>query len=814
MRTSESTQIITKFIPKLTHEARIPISNLKTDCTTNKTGNKRIDVIISNVNNQSDKFEDYILTIIEVKQESALYLDIYDEGSLEEVREEYLKLIVENVENYEQSSQNFQYGSIPEKEWFNALIQGLWKAKKLNLEFFAVTNTNRVQFYHTETLKPLYLQRTSTVIENGNFKLEDVVEQLNGLPSFSLLKDLSQSITSQNNICDYRKLNQDEQNEKVSMNEQQFIDLLGRIHNEFYKGSLSGRKKYLGDVILTFLFFKYLEERVLLSGRLHRYQDSGIPLWSEWVNYEDLTLPSKTIAIGQKIYETVKRQLELLANTEDVKDNHGEYIRNYEREYRDFSSILANINQIPDNDIGYTFLAKLYKELNGINTSTSRMENILYLHACNFDVYGSIYEKFKDKDEKEELGQFYTRRHIAKVLARLTLKPYIEKLKGKIHNYINDQTERGSKIDPNRIINIIKEDFEKMKILDPSCGTGGLLTEAYEYLVEEYTTILNGKNKEISSVLSNDAFTGIDIEEDSIKKAKLNMFFAGDGHNRLFRGSSLEKLYNQEIELSDNCDENEWNVIISNPPYGKGKEYTFMKKYIDALPYNGRIGIIIPNGILENPTKVGFRKYILKNIKIESIISLNKFVFAPYTKQKTYMLIGYKRDKIAIDELNGNFIEEQSGIITPKLKFENLSDKIWFYNLDFDGYNLSDDRWETDLVVINDDVPEYIHNDINELLNNYLKPDIIKENQLGVEGELLGVKDESGKHILRKSGYYQLNTDITESNYYNLLPEFYMRPYTPEYLTEDEFEQEVSTIWDEIKDLTTKFQSTMGEVNK
>ncbi|MCS4570139.1 N-6 DNA methylase [Clostridium perfringens] len=51
------------------------------------------------------------------------------------------------------------------------------------------------------------------------------------------------------------------------------------------------------------------------------------------------------------------------------------------------------------------------------------------------------------------------------------------------------------------------------------------------------------------------------------------------------------------------------------------------KKYIDCLPYNGRIGIIIPNGVLENPSKDKFRKYLISNLKIESIISLNKYVF-------------------------------------------------------------------------------------------------------------------------------------------------------------------------------------------
>ncbi|MCW5197834.1 hypothetical protein F1Z41_00900 [Clostridium perfringens] len=43
-------------------------------------------------------------------------------------------------------------------------------------------------------------------------------------------------------------------------------------------------------------------------------------------------------------------------------------------------------------------------------------------------------------------------------------------------------------------------------------------------LEEEYKKILNGKHDYIEEILSKQMFTGLDIEEDCIKKAKLNMF--------------------------------------------------------------------------------------------------------------------------------------------------------------------------------------------------------------------------------------------------------------------------------------------------
>ena len=812
MKTSESTQIITKLIPKLIQEAKIPLRNIKTDCGTYKTDNKRIDIIISKEENNSCNFENDIITIIEVKKENDSYMDIYSNNG-DNVNENIKLLIEKNLKLYEDGKE-LDYTNIEEKAWFNGLIQGLWKAKRLQVNFFAVSNIKRTVFYHTNTLKRIELQRTIEKVVSGKVVKEDCISVLKGIPSYSLLNDMSLKLTEDIYICDYRDLQLYEQNEKSSMNEKEFIEFLERMHTEFYKGSLSGKKKYLGDVILTFLFFKYLEERVQITGQRSRYLKGRVKLWSEWTNSNELEMEDDEV-IGEEVYDAISTQLSLLKNDTDEKDKNGKYKKGYENEYRDFFTILADIKQIPENQVGYSFIGRIYKELNGINTSNRSKQNSLYLHSCNFDVYGAIYEKFKEKDEKEEFGQFYTKRHISKILAKLTLRPYVDRMKREIFNYENECEEKGSLPKVSKIIDIIIKHYSDILIIDPSCGTGGLLTECYEYLEQEYREILNKKNNKIEELLSNRIFTGMDIEDDCVKKAKLNMFFAGDGHTKIYHGNSLHKLNNQKIELNDDCSKNPWNVIISNPPYGKMKEYTFMKKYIDSLPFGGRIGIIIPNGILENPSKNNFREYIIKNIRIESIISLNKFVFAPYTKQKTYMVIGYKRDESTIKQLEEDevqsLIESEEEIVELEEKEErilitDLKEKIWCYILDFDGYNLSDNRWPTDLMIIENNIPRYIHNDTFELINDYLKENIEKVNQLDIEGEIIGTKNDEGKYILKKSKYITLNQDITKENYYNLLPEFYMRPYSPEYINEDKFYEEVDNIFNEIKELLQEIE--------
>lgn len=787
MKSSESTEIVTKYIPKLVNEANIPIVNIKTDCTTSKTALKRADILISEVHNDDKQFERKLIALIEVKQSSAKYLDIYEEDGC--VNEKIKELIEKNVLLYEKNSNKIQYGHIAQKEWFNALIQGMWKARKLGLCYFGVSNIDKTVFYHSHTLERLKVRHNIEVVSDGRVKNNIVEEELRGIPTYVLLCDLKKQIVNDNTICDYSNLDREEQNEKISMTEYEFLDFLTRIHNLFYKGSLKGSKENLGEIILTFIFFKHLEERVILQKREKEFEERGIKLWSNWIAECDGKRGKPTLTLGKQIYDIVLSEIRALNNCDDEIEEDGQYSYGYPKEYREFANVLVAIDNIPKTPDGYEFIYKIYMELNGYNTSTSQHNHSLYLHACNFDVYGAIYEKFKDKSQKEELGQYYTKRHISKMLAHLLLKPYVDKIKEEIEFKRRDKKRLGSELEVNDIVDIIVNVYTDIKVIDPSCGTGGLLTECYSYLEQEYVNILQRKEARITEVLSKDIFSGIDIKDDLVKKSKLNMFFAGDGHTQLYQGDSLDLSNSPAIKFYENCDKNKWNVLISNPPYGKGKEYLFIEKYIKALKYGGRVGIIIPNGVLENPTKVDFRKMLITNIKIESIISLNKYVFAPYTKQKTYILIGYKREKNIIDEINNNFIEGgKLNYGRKNASFEKIKDKIWEYILDYDGFNLGDNRWPTNLIAVEEDKPVYIHNDIPEVVDKYLKGTIIKQNQIHIDGSLIGVpKDDS--YYLKKADNFIVNEDINNKNYYNLLPEFYMRPYVPEYITQTELEK-------------------------
>lgn len=240
-------------------------------------------------------------------------------------------------------------------------------------------------------------------------------------------------------------------------------------------------------------------------------------------------------------------------------------------------------------------------------------------HGCGFDVYGAIYEAYADKKTKKEFGQYYTRRHITNAISKILLR-YENKPK------------------------------DELRICDPAYGTGGFLTESYKILEENYLKS-HTYTKKVEQNLKNKIIEGYDIKPKNVALAKLNMFLAGDGHVNIKLAN--DSLISLQTEIYD--------YVLTNPPYGlyKGNadidnftfsninrpEFLFVEKIIDSLVEGGESAIIVPDGVLETPSRSSFRLKLLQHVNIISIISLHEFVFRPYTTEKTYVIFIQKKRK-------------------------------------------------------------------------------------------------------------------------------------------------------------------------
>lgn len=385
--------------------------------------------------------------------------------------------------------------------------------------------------------------------------------------------------------------------------------------------------------------------------------------------------------------------------------------------YYDFKGLVKFPNKLKDEHY-----RQIYDEINKF-----------HFHGCSFDVFGAIYEEFASQTKKKEFGEFYTRRHIAQIVARLLLRKEI--------------TGHG------------------LKICDPACGSGGFLTEAYKTLKNNYSK--NGKlNASTKKKLTEDTFWGLDNDPKSVARTKLNMFLVGDGHTHIYDIDDSLVGWNQKISWK----EDEFDYILANPPMGsydgaariedfkftneKRYELLFAEKMVDATKPGGEIAVVINDGALEAPSRENFRIRLLEYCNIYAIISLTKFAFAPYTKEKTYILFMQKKQK---DEIG-----------------QKQDYPIWHFIVDYDGYANSDKRYKT----------KY-HDDLGELEEKF--DEAVNIARLYTSGRTRFDKDRSKYErpvnqrekdeglTGMKYGYVCIE-NVNEENFYNLLSEFHLRP--------------------------------------
>lgn len=181
-------------------------------------------------------------------------------------------------------------------------------------------------------------------------------------------------------------------------------------------------------------------------------------------------------------------------------------------------------------------------------------------------------------------------------------------------------------------------------VLDPACGTGGFLVEAYEQLKPQVqnATELKRLQKNIR---------GIEKKPMPYLLAVLNLLLHGLEYPTIRENNALTTPVTQ-IAPSEQV-----NVIATNPPFGgeeeKGILNNFPKglqtaetallffQYIMALLKRpgGRCGVVLPNGFLfGGGIAAEIKRQLLTEFNLHTIVRLPNGVFAPYTGIPTNLL--------------------------------------------------------------------------------------------------------------------------------------------------------------------------------
>jgi type I restriction enzyme M protein len=307
---------------------------------------------------------------------------------------------------------------------------------------------------------------------------------------------------------------------------------------------------------------------------------------------------------------------------------------------------------------------------------------IYNLSTTSDDVKGIAFEKFLGKTFRGELGQFFTPRTIVDFMVSV-LDPQEGELvcdpccgSGgfliKAFEYVREKIEKDIEFQKEDIkAQFYGDDYDKMsKKKKQEIETE--VSQAFAYLNEELN-IYNEKGRLRS--LSFDCIYGTDANPRMARTAKMNMIMHGDGHGGVHHHDGLLNV--------NGIFENRFDIILTNPPFGArvekdlkiseadkftdevkieeykkrygNKEYEralsqvndnvgksllslykidssltevlFIERCLNLLKPGGRMGIVLPEGVLNNANLQKARYFVEGKAKILLIVSIPQDVF-------------------------------------------------------------------------------------------------------------------------------------------------------------------------------------------
>jgi type I restriction enzyme M protein len=252
----------------------------------------------------------------------------------------------------------------------------------------------------------------------------------------------------------------------------------------------------------------------------------------------------------------------------------------------------------------------------------------LSLERTEADVKGEAFQAFISRHQRGDRGEFFTPYPIVKMAVEL--------------------------IEPK----------ENERVIDPACGSGGFLVQTISYVRSKITEL------NVSEYIKRN-IRGIEFNPDIAVCAMLRAAFEG--------GSGMEIACRNALLQDD--EEGAFDVVLTNPPFGsRGKikdkvlldhyilarkwkktnnakwhstnlvlngqspDILFIEKCMSLLHPGGRMGIVLPDGLLHNPSSGYVRAWVRSQAHILAVISIPQEAFIPYgTGIKTSLVLLQKK---------------------------------------------------------------------------------------------------------------------------------------------------------------------------
>ena len=193
-------------------------------------------------------------------------------------------------------------------------------------------------------------------------------------------------------------------------------------------------------------------------------------------------------------------------------------------------------------------------------------------------------------------------------------------------------------------------------ILDPFSGSGHFLTNSLDLVRRSEA----GRDDKALNEFAFNKLHGIEKSDRMVRVAMTDMRLHGDGHSNIRCTDALLDFQNYPDIRPESFD-----VILTNPPFGsllgaeavsklgrfalarrKGAvplEILGLERCIQFLRPGGRLGIVLPDGILANRSTAYVRDWLAEQAKIRAVVSLPIETFSPFGANiKTSILFARK----------------------------------------------------------------------------------------------------------------------------------------------------------------------------
>jgi len=259
------------------------------------------------------------------------------------------------------------------------------------------------------------------------------------------------------------------------------------------------------------------------------------------------------------------------------------------------------------------------------------------LRKSTADVKGGVFEDFLGKTFRDDLGQYFTPTPVINLMVGI--------LQPTVHDFVGD----------------------------PACGSARMLTHVLDYGRKQELARAEAEGLEVTNpdeptpefvAFRDNHLFGAEISRNVMHVARINCLMNGAQYADLkvmdalqplgsITGGIMEGLPNRPGFYPGGL-----TMILTNPPFGSkvtssailkdlasrdgltkkknkvvgsvAQEIAFINRCLEFLKPGGKLGIVLPDGVLANSQAQDIRDWILRWARLKAVISLPQATFAPY----------------------------------------------------------------------------------------------------------------------------------------------------------------------------------------